>query len=172
VLKNLKIVAVLLAGILLSGAAAAQSNVAVLNLQAAIMSTEAAKSKVNALKTSSEYAKLQSSAEAIRDEVKKMAEDAQKNGMTWSDEQKAEQQRKMNFKRSDFETTVKKLRALESQVGQEIQKTMAPKAKAALEAVIKEKKLDLVLDANSAFYAGPDYDLTAEVVKRMNSDKK
>ncbi|WP_346836888.1 OmpH family outer membrane protein [Microbulbifer sp. SAOS-129_SWC] len=171
-LKQVKIIAVLLVGILLSGAAAAQSNVAVFNLQAAIMSTDVAKSKVNALKTSSEYSKLQSNAESIRDEVKKMAEDAKKNGMTWSDEQKAEQQRKMNFKRSDFESTVKKLRALEGQVGQEIQKTMAPKAKAALEAIIKEKKLDLVLNAESAFYAGPSYDLTAEVVKRMNADKK
>ena len=171
-LKNVKIVAVLLAGILLSGAAVAQSKVAVFNLQAAIMSTDAAKAKVNALKTSSEYSKLQSSAESIRDEVKKMAEDAQKNGMTWSDDQKAEQQRKMNFKRSDFETTVKKLRAMETQVGQEIQKEMAPKAKSALEALIKERKLDLVMDANSAFYAGPNIDLTGEVVKRMNADKK
>lgn len=170
-LKNVKIIAVLLAGIMLSGAAAAQSKVAVFNLQAAIMSTEAAKSKVNALKTSSEYSKLQSSAESIRAEVQKLAEDAQKNAVTWSEEQKAEHQRKMNFKRSDFETTVKKLRAMEAQVGQEIQKTMAPKAKAALEAIIEEQKLDLVLDANSAFYAGPNTDLTAAVVKRMNADK-
>lgn len=170
-LKNVKIIAVLLAGIMLSGAAMAQSNVAVFNLQAAIMSTEAAKSKVNALKTSSEYSKLQGSAESIRAEVQKLAEDAQKNGVTWSEEQKAEHQRKMNFKRSDFETAVKKLRAMEAQVGQEIQKTMAPKAKAALEAIIKEQKLDLVLDANSAFYAGPNTDLTAAVVKRMNTDK-
>lgn len=170
-LKNVKIIAVLLAGILLSGAAVAQSKVAVFNLQAAIMSTEAAKSKVNALKTSSEYSKLQSSAESIRAEVQKLAEDAQKNAVTWSEEQKAEHQRKMNFKRSDFETAVKKLRAMEAQVGQDIQKTMAPKAKAALEAIIKEKNIDLVLDAGSAYYANPETDLTAEVVKRMNADK-
>ena len=170
-LKSVKIIAVLIAGILLSGAAMAQSKVAVFNLQAAIMSTEAAKSKVNALKTSSEYSKLQTSAEAIRAEVQKLAEDAQKNGVTWSEEQKAEHQRKMNFKRSDFETAVKKLRAMEGQVGQDIQKTMAPKAKSALEAIIKERSLDLVLDANSAYFAGPNVDLTAAVVERMNADK-
>lgn len=170
-LKNVKIIAVLLAGIMLSGAAVAQSKVAVLNLQAAIMSTEAAKSKVNALKTSSEYSKLQSSAESIRAEVQKMAEDAQKNGVTWSDEQKAEHQRKMNFKRSDFETTVKKLRSMEAQVGQEIQKTMGPKAKAALEALIKEQKLDLVLDSSAAYYVSPNSDLTATLIKRINADK-
>ncbi|MBB3060237.1 OmpH family outer membrane protein [Microbulbifer rhizosphaerae] len=164
-------IAVLIAGIAISGAALAQSKVAVFNLQAAIMSTDIAKSKVNALKTSSEYSKLQSSAESIRAEVQKLAEDAQKNGMTWSEEQKAEQQRKMNFKRSDFETTVKKMRAMEAQVGQEIQKIMAPKAKNALEAIIKDQKLDLVLDASSAYYAGPNIDLTEAVVKRMNADK-
>ena len=170
-LKSVKIIAVLVAGIMLSGAAVAQSKVAVFNLQAAIMSTEAAKSKVNALKTSSEYSKLQSSAESIRAEVQKLAEDAQKNGVTWSEEQKAEHQRKMNFKRSDFETAVKKLRAMEGQVGQDIQKTMAPKAKSALEAIIKERSLDLVLDANSAYFAGPNIDLTAAVVERMNADQ-
>nr|WP_284500511.1 OmpH family outer membrane protein [Microbulbifer sp. GX H0434] len=154
-----------------SGAAMAETKVAVFNLQAAIMSTEAAKSKVNALKTSSEYSQLQSSAESIRAEVQKLAEDAQKNSVTWSEEQKAEHQRKMNFKRSDFETAVKKLRAMEQQVGQDIQKSMAPKAKSALEAIIKEQQLDLVLDANSAFYAGDGADLTAAVVKRMNADK-
>ncbi|SDJ57664.1 OmpH family outer membrane protein [Microbulbifer yueqingensis] len=170
-LKSVKIIAVLFVGIIFSGAAMAQSKVAVFNLQAAIMSTEAAKSKVNALKTSSEYSKLQSTAESIRGEVQKLAEDAQKNAVTWSDEQKAEHQRKMNFKRSDFETAVKKLRAMEAQVGQEIQKTMGPKAKTALEAIIKEQNLDLVLDANSAYFAGPNVDLTAAVVKRMNADK-
>ncbi|KUJ84325.1 hypothetical protein AWR36_001065 [Microbulbifer flavimaris] len=169
-LKTLKITAVLLAGILASASALAQTKVAVFNLQAAIMSTEAAKSKVNALKTSSEYSKLQSSAESIRAEVQKLAEDAQKNGVTWSEEQKAEHQRKMNFKRSDFETAVKKLRAMEAQVGQDIQKTMGPKAKTALETVIKEQQLDLVLDANSAYFAGPKVDLTALVVERMNAD--
>lgn len=169
--KTVKMIAVLIAGIAISGAALAQSKVAVFNLQAAIMSTDTAKSKVNALKTSSEYSKLQSSAESIRAEVQKLAEDAQKNSMTWSEEQKAEQQRKMNFKRSDFETTVKKMRAMEAQVGQEIQKVMAPKAKSALEAIIKEQKLDLVLDAGSAYYAGPNLDLTEAVVKRMNADK-
>lgn len=169
--KTVKMIAVLVAGIAISGAALAQSKVAVFNLQAAIMSTDTAKSKVNALKTSSEYSSLQSSAESIRAELQKLAEDAQKNSMTWSEEQKAEQQRKMEFKRSDFETTVKKMRAMEAQVGQEIQKVMAPKAKNALEAIIKDQKLDLVLDAGSVYYAGPDIDLTEAVVKRMNADK-
>ncbi len=169
--KSVKVTAVLLAGLMFSGMALAQTKVAVVNFQAAIMGTELAKSKINALKTSSEYSKLQSSAESIRAEVQKLAEDAQKNSVTWSDEQKAEHQRKMNFKRSDFETAVKKLRAMEAQVGQDIQKTMAPKAKSALEAIIKEKKIDLVLDAGSAYYANPESDLTAEVVKRMNADK-
>ncbi|MFD1216224.1 MULTISPECIES: OmpH family outer membrane protein [Microbulbifer] len=169
--KSVKVTAVLLAGLMFSGMALAQTKVAVVNFQAAIMSTEKAKTRINALKTSSEYSQLQSSAEGIRAEVQKMAEDAQKNGVTWSEEQKAEHQRKMQFKRSDFETAVKKLRAMESQAVQEIQKTMVPKAKAAMEEVIKERKLDLVLDANSAVFAGPSTDLTAEVVKRMNAAK-
>ncbi|MFS1523559.1 OmpH family outer membrane protein [Microbulbifer sp. 2304DJ12-6] len=170
-LKNVKTIVVLLVGLTLSGAALAQTKIGILNLQAAIMSTDVAKSKVNSLKTSAEYSKLQSSAESIRSELQKMAEDAQKNSVTWSDEQKTEYQRKANFKRSDFETTVKKLRAIEAQVGQEIQASLGPKAKAALEAIIKEQKLDLVLDANTAFFASPQVDLTEAVVKRMNAEK-
>ncbi|WP_444943812.1 OmpH family outer membrane protein [Microbulbifer sp. ZKSA006] len=170
-LKNVKIVAILLAGMTLSGAALAQTKVAVLNIQAAIMSTDAAKTKVNSLKTSSEYSKLQSSAESIRAELQKMAEDAQKNSVTWSDEQKSEYQRKMNFQRSDFETTAKKLRAMEAQVGQEIQSAMAPKAREALDALIKEQKLDVVLDSNTAYYVSPSVDLTKTLIDRMNAAK-
>lgn len=169
--KSVKIFGVLLAGIMLSGTAVAQTKVAVFNLQAAIMSTEMAKSKVNELKTSSEFSKLQSSAESIRAEVQKLAEEAQKNGVTWSEEQKNEHQRKMNFKRSDFESTMKKLQAMQQQAGQEIQKAMLPKAKKALEAIIEEQKLDLVLDASVALHATPATDLTAAVVKRMNAEK-
>lgn len=170
-LKNVKIFAVLLTGIILSGSALAQTKVAVFNLQAAIMSTEIAKSKVNALKTSSEYSELQSNAESVRVELQKLAEEAQKDGVTWSEEKKTEQQRKMNFKRSDFETAVKKLQALEAQVGQELQREMLPKARTALQAIIEEQKLDLVLDASVSIHAAPGSDVTAEVVKRMNADK-
>ncbi|WGL16591.1 OmpH family outer membrane protein [Microbulbifer bruguierae] len=169
--KFVKVSAILLAGLLFSGAAAAQTKVAVVNIQAAIMSTEKASSKINALKTSSEYSQLQNSAEGIRSEVQKMAEDAQKNGVTWSDEQKAEHQRKMNFKRSDFETAVKKLRAIEGQAVQDIQKDLLPKAKTVLEEIIKERKLDLVLDANAAVYAGAEASLTEDLVKRLNAAK-
>lgn len=169
--KFVKASAILLASLLFTGAAVAQTKVAVVNIQAAIMSTEKATSKINALKTSSEYSQLQNSAESIRAEVQKMAEDAQKNGVTWSDEQKAEQQRKMNFKRSDFETAVKKLRAMEGQAVQDLQKELLPKAKTALEEVIKERKLDLVLDATSAVYAGANANLTEELVKRLNAAK-
>lgn len=169
--KFVKASAFLLAGLLFAGAAVAQTKVAVVNIQAAIMSTEKASSKINALKTSSEYSQLQNTAEGIRAEVQKMAEDAQKNGMTWSDDQKAEQQRKMNFKRADFEGAVKKLRAIEGQAVQDIQKELLPKAKAALEEVIKERKLDLVLDASAAVYAGANANLTEELVKRLNAAK-
>nr|WP_277608557.1 OmpH family outer membrane protein [Microbulbifer elongatus] len=160
-----------MAGLLFAGTVSAQTKVAVVNIQAAIMSTEKATSKINALKTSSEYSQLQNSAESIRAEVQKMGEDAQKNSVTWSEEKKAEQQRKINFKRSDFETTVKKLRAMEGQAVQDLQKDLLPKAKAALEEVIKEQKLDLVLDASAAVYAGKTANLTEELVKRLNAAK-
>ncbi|WP_232324992.1 OmpH family outer membrane protein [Microbulbifer agarilyticus] len=169
--KFVKASAILLAGLLFAGAASAQTKVAVVNIQAAIMSTEKATSKINALKTSSEYSQLQNGAESIRAEMQKLAEDAQKNGVTWSEEKKAEQQRKINFKRSDFETTVKKLRAMEGQAVQELQKELLPKAKTALEEVIKEQKLDLVLDASAAVYAGKSANLTEELVKRLNAGK-
>ncbi|WP_231757696.1 OmpH family outer membrane protein [Microbulbifer elongatus] len=169
--KFVKVSAILLAGLLFAGTVSAQTKVAVVNIQAAIMSTEKATSKINALKTSSEYSQLQNSAESIRAEVQKMGEDAQKNSVTWSEEKKAEQQRKINFKRSDFETTVKKLRAMEGQAVQDLQKDLLPKAKAALEEVIKEQKLDLVLDASAAVYAGKTANLTEELVKRLNAAK-
>lgn len=170
-LKSVKISGFVLAGLLLSGVVMAQSKVAVFNIQAAMMNTESAQSKVKALQTSAEYSQLKSKAEEIRTEVQKLTEEAQKNALTWSEDKKNEQQRKINSHRLDFETTVKKLRAMEEQVGKEIQKVSAPKAQTALKAIIDEQKLDLVLDAGVALYASPASDLTAEVVKRMNADK-
>lgn len=168
-LRSVKITAILLAGLMFSGAALAQTKVAVFNPQAAMMSTEYAQTKVNAMKTSAEYSQLQSGAEAIRVDVQKMAEDAQKNAVTWSDEQKAEHQRKVNAKRTEYEATVRKLQALEAQVGQDIQQNLGPKAKTALDAIIKEQKLDLVLDANTAYHVSQGADITEEVVKRINA---
>lgn len=170
-LRSVKLPLVIVLGLLLSGVAAAQTKVAVFNIQAAMMNTESAQAKVKALQTSAEYSQLKSRAEEIRTEVQKLGEEAQKNALTWSEDQKKEQQRKINSQRLDFETTIKKLRAMEEQVGQEIQKAMAPKAQAALKAVIEEQKLDLVLDASTALFATPATNLTEEVIKRMNADK-
>lgn len=170
-LKKLQLTIALIAGLVLAGNALAQTKVATLSPQAAMLNTKFAKSKLDALQTSSEFSKLKSNIESISAEITKMQETAKKDGMTWSDEQKTEHQRKLQFKAADAQTAQKKLQAMQGQAMQEIQRELMPKMREAVKAVVEKEKIDLVLDGSVILYAQDNVNITQKVIDRLNAAK-
>ncbi|MGV6808157.1 MAG: OmpH family outer membrane protein [bacterium] len=147
---------------------AAGEKVAVVDLTRAIFATEVAKAKVKELSAASEYAALQAKFESINADIRQLQKDAETKQATWSQEKKAEYQKKLEYLLADRELTGRKLQAETQAVQQAIVKELRPKAGEALQQLIEEEKIDLLLNAEAVLMASPALDITAKLTDKLN----
>lgn len=152
-------------------AMAAGNDVVVFDLQSAILNTDLAKKKVQDMQANAEFAALQAKFETLRNDLQKMAKDAEKNAVTWNPEQTAEHRKKMEYARADAELVAKKLQAEQKATAQRVLEELGPKAQAVLKEVISAEGIGLVLSTQTAYYAEPSRDITAKVTEKLNKAK-
>jgi outer membrane protein len=157
---------VLLSAALLATPAFAEMKIAVLNYQMALLESDAAKKyavdaekkfgpQLNKLKT------LESDAKRIQDRLVKEGERMQT----------AERERlELEFKQKarDFQFQSKELNEAKAVADREMLKQLKPKLDQAVEEVIKKGSYDLVLEQGSVVEVKPQYDITRQVIERMN----
>ncbi|WP_447593066.1 OmpH family outer membrane protein [Aquipseudomonas campi] len=144
----------------------AEMKVAVLNYQMALLESDAAKKyavdaekkfgpQLNKLK------QLESDAKRIQDRV---AKDGEKM-------QQAERERlELEFKQKarDFQFQSKELNESKAISDREMLKQLKPKLDKAVEEVIKGGNYDLVLERGAVIDVKPQFDITRQVIERMN----
>lgn len=157
---------VLLSAALLATPAFAEMKIAVLNYQMALLESDAAKKyavdaekkfgpQLNKLKT------LESDAKRIQDRLVKEGERMQT----------AERERlELEFKQKarDFQFQSKELNEAKAVADRDMLKQLKPKLDKAVEEVIKKGSYDLVLEQGSVVEVKPQYDITRQVIERMN----
>lgn len=146
----------------------AETHVVVFNLQGAILSSDNAQSKLEALRNDSDYAALQAKLESLKSDLQALAKEGETKGMTWSADQVEEHRKKMEYVRSDLQYTAKKMQAEQQSVMENIMEEMQPKVEKALSDVVATVGADLVLDSKTAYYASPKADITAKVTEKLN----
>lgn len=151
-----------------SSVALAQGKVVVLDLQAAVLNTDRAQASLESLEKNEDYAALRTRYQSLTSELQTFQEDAQKNGMTWSDEQKQEKQQEMRELREEYERTVQGLQGQRQQIMQAIMQQMGEQTESALEQIIEAEKIGLVLNSQSAFHASAEYDITDKLTEMLN----
>lgn len=150
---------------------AVESKIAIFNPQAAIMNTQQAKRQLDALEANADYAASKAKFESLRVELGNLEKDAQSKGMTWSDDQKADFRKKMEYKGADLKLVVEKLKGDKTAVMRQVMQALVPKAQAALKDIVTAENIGLVLDSSAAHYATPEYDITAKVTDKINKAK-
>lgn len=157
---------VLLTAALAASPAFAEMKVAVLNYQMALLESDAAKRyavdaekkfgpQLNKLKT------LESDAKRIQD---RMIKDGEKM-------QQAERERlELEFKQKarDFQFQSKELNEAKAIADREMLGKLKPNLDKAVEDVIKKGNFDLVLERGAVIDVKPQYDITRQVIERMN----
>ncbi|MGQ9426082.1 OmpH family outer membrane protein [Gilvimarinus sp. F26214L] len=151
-----------------SGIALAEGKVAVFNLQAAILNTDTAQKQIKDYEAKAAYADLKANYDSLRSELQKLDEQAKKNGATWSDEQKNDHRKQMEYKRADLELVAKKLQSENQALVQQILATQAQKAREVVQDIIKSEGIGLVLNAEAVTYADSSYDITSKITDRLN----
>ncbi|WP_339510708.1 OmpH family outer membrane protein [Pseudomonas sp. RL_15y_Pfl2_60] len=146
--------------------AMAEMKIAVLNYQMALLESDAAKRyAVDAEKKFgpqlSKLKKLESDAKSIQDRLVKGGQKLQT----------AERERlELDFKQKarDFQFQSKELNEQKAVADRDMLKKLKPNLDKAVEEVIKKGSYDLVLERGAVIDVKPQYDITRQVIERMN----
>jgi len=160
----------LLVALLLPAMAFAAEKMAVVDPMEALLNNSAVKSR---------NAQLEKSIEAegqrlrkLRDELVKIEERLQRDGMTMSKSER----NKLNDEREEkgfrFQAMQQSINRRVEEDRQDLLAEMEPILLRAIEEVAKEKKVDMVISANAVVYGKPEIDITSDVTKRINQLKK
>ncbi len=158
---------VLVAAVMVATPAFAEMKIAVMNYQMALLESDAAKKyAVDAEKTFgpqlNKLKQLEADAKRIQDRLVKDGEKMQQ----------AERERlELEFKQKarDFQFQSKELNDAKAVSDRDMLKQLKPKLDKAVEEVIKQGNYDLVLERGAVVDVKPQYEITRQVIQRMNS---
>jgi outer membrane protein len=154
---------------LMATPAFAEMKIAVMNYQMALLESDSAKRyAVDAEKKFgpqlTKLKSLESGAKAIQDKLVKGGEKMQ---------QGERERLELEFKQKarDFQFQSKELNEAKAIADREMLKQLKPKLDKAVEEVIKQGNYDLVLERGAVVDVKPQYDITRQVIERMNQQR-
>lgn len=154
-----------------SAASWAQGKVVVLDPTGAVMGTAAAKAKVEKLQKSAEFAAAKVKLDALAADIKAMQAEYQKDGMTWSAEKRAENEKKLQSLGQDYQFQGKKLQAEQQALMQQIMQEIGPKMEAVVKQLVESENISMIVDAKAVMMSKPENDLTPKVTAMLDKAK-
>jgi len=150
--------------------AADTNKIAVVDSMLAIFGSAAAQAELKAAEESANFISLKAKYESSIADMKAMKEEAETQGMTWSQDQIDDHKKKMGYANADVELTVQKIKAEQQQLQQRILKDLRPLASQAIEQILEEESITILLQAEATLYADPQTDITAKVASRIDEN--
>lgn len=154
---------------LMATPAFAEMKIAVMNYQMALLESDSAKRyAVDAEKKFgpqlTKLKSLESGAKTIQDKLVKGGEKMQ---------QGERERLELEFKQKarDFQFQSKELNEAKAVADREMLKQLKPKLDKAVEEAIKQGNYDLVLERGAVVHVKPQYDITRQVIERMNQQR-
>lgn len=78
----------------------------------------------------------------------------------------------MEYAKADAELAARKIQAEQQQLQQKIMQELGPKAQEALQEVVAEEGVTILLRADAVMLAGPESNITSKVADRLNKKTK
>jgi len=164
------LVAVTSVGVLaeVEGAVVNSDRIAVVDSAVAIFGSATAQEKLRQAEQSSDFLSLKAKYESSSADLQAMAKEVESKRLTWSQEQAAEHQKKMGYAKADADLTVQKIKAEQQQLQQSILQELGPLAEQALQEIVKEEGIAVLLRAEAVLIANPEASITAKVAARID----
>lgn len=159
---------ILTLGISFSALSIAQQNIAVIDFETAVSKSNYAKQAREKLESSESYQKKRARYNELGKELKAMEKEAKTNGLTWSDEQKQNHNQRAKDKVSEINKVGGQLEAEVGRVNKTMAQELNPKIDKILKELMAEKKIGLLLKAGTVHFATEDFDITQELLDRLN----
>ena len=160
---------VLVAAAMMATPAFAEMKIAVMNYQMALLESDAAKKY--AVDAEKKFGPQLTKLRALETDAKALQDKLVNGGskMSQADRDKAESDFKQ--KARDFQFQSKELNEAKAISDRDMLKQLKPKLDKAVEEVIKQGNYDLVLERGAVVDVKPQYEITRQVIERMNSQR-
>ncbi|MDJ0879470.1 MAG: OmpH family outer membrane protein [Halieaceae bacterium] len=166
--KTLKILCASLCLAMLPSLAAAQGRIAVVDLEQAILQTDEAQQRLNALRETEDYKADKSELDRLQQEREELIKEVQNDLAVMSAEQQQQARKRLANKNADLEHVLRKLQQAEQQLGQELLQEMTPKVQAVLRDLIASEGIGLLIQRTAVIHADNGYSITAKVTDKLN----
>lgn len=142
------------------------ARIAVIDLQAALMQSKQVQEEFKQAeqKLSSEQNRVRQLAE----EVRSLQEKLQKDESIMSAEQKRQANKQIEEKHQEYQFLGSRLQKQVQDIEQEIINRNQGKLEKAVDLVLKEKNIDLLLNKQATPFAKPEFDITSAVIEKLN----
>lgn len=169
--KKLLITCACISALFLSVGIVAQDNIGVISLEGVLIASNYSRQQYQALQADAQYKKLLSDIKSLKSELQALQKEGEANALTWSDDQKKSHIQKGQIKLEQY----KRLGAQEAQtrngLASQIEKELGPTIEKIVNNVIEEKKIGLLLKSQAVYFRTVEFDITEEVVKRLNDSQ-
>lgn len=175
-LLKLKVLVLIAAfGVLSVSNALAEGKIALVDSAMAIYGSDTAQAMLKEAEQSADFLSLKAKYESSTADLQAMAKEAETKRLTWSKEEAAEHQKKMGYAKADAKLAVQKIKAEQQQLQQSILQQLGPLAQQAIQEIVKEQEIAVLLRAESVLIADEGLYITANVADRIDqkaADKK
>ena len=149
-------------------------NIAVLDVQTALLGTEASKQAFEELSNSKDWKEVAEELQVKLNEAKEIQEKAQKEGPTMSDEEKIEAQKRLRSLSQDANFLNEKLNGMRAELVDVIQKEQGPKFQKVVSELMRAKGIKIILrsDAVLGWDQGDEsLSITPVVIELLNQNE-
>lgn len=146
----------------------AQGKVSVVNVQEAILQSDAAQQRLAEVRAQEDYKADKEEFDRLQEELEQLVQDFQKDAAVMSQEQQIAARKRLASKQADLEHVTGKLQQAEQATGQALLQEMAPMVQEVLRELIATEGIGLLLQRNSVIHADPGYSITAKVTDKLN----
>lgn len=152
----------------LPGVGWAQGKIAIVDLQDAILQSDAAQEALEQVRTQPDYSEDKEEFDRIQDELESLVEEFQKDAAVMSQEQQMSARKRLASKQADLEHVTGKLQQAEQQAGEAILRQMSGSVQEILRDLIQSEGIGLLLQQQAVIHADPGYSITSKVTDRLN----
>lgn len=156
----------LLSSLVVAGSAWADVKIAVLDYQAALLDSDAAKKY--AVDSEKKFAPQLNKLKALESDAKRLQDRLMKDGEKMQQAEYERLELELKQKARDFQVQSQDLNEAKAKADNEVLQTLKPKLDKAVEEVLKAGNYDLVIDRGAVVDVKPQLDITLRVIERMN----
>ena len=143
--------------------------IAVIDWQGALM--ESTKVQEEFKKADQQTSGEQSRARQLAEEARTLQERLKRDSSIMSEDERRKATQQIEQKAQEYQFIVSRLQKQQQEIRQEIVERHRPTLEKAVNQVIEEYKIDLLLDRQAVAFARPQFDLTQAVAEKLNKAK-